>query len=583
MKNESARSSALDFACAGRKSMVDADNGPLDDVSTQPATLNTYKPKKPVLPAISTSYCSSPGILSSDGHISSSSSCSSSSSSAWPLTGSPTSPSSPDASYFSSSFSSTRSGFTDSSFTTVETVTTCTLSSEGGGRTGSAERPQRRQKKGRDDYQLNTFDMDIFGIPSRMQNTHTPASFRREESKQKESTYQQPISVANTLHSMSMPPDGRARMLLGFENTNTSQSSEARHNTMTLSFPEEISAFGREEDDSFADEGFVPDAIVKRGLEAQERLKFLRPAHTASRFIEDLRRSQDGSEGITQNSNVTESSLTRFEKDTSSGLLDSDNTFYDRFRPQLRFSGHRYNLPVCKRSFTSPALLSSSSSSSFFSPSTLGRKEDQTSSNMNRKEGNQSHSCTPTPSGSSTPRGDTYTSISPFELLNRVIAQEDEREVLIAEAAGKENSTATNVGVLPNNMDHYHLVDNHGIVFTQSTFDLRLHYEDNGTRTSIPLPQMSWFPEPPLKITSSSSSPSSELLSTSSSSLSKKQPSLFSSRPNALNKKKNYIRPATSDGIRAEGNRNILMNWNIRSRGKPRIGKNSIGYPVAST
>lgn len=454
------------------------------DLSIMTSQNSTFDaPKKPVLPAVSTSYSSS---TSSSRDPFSITSHSSSASSAWRI-GSPTSPSSPDLSYFSSSFSSTRSGFTDASFSTADTVTTCTVSSESGGK-GSAG----RRHNGRN--QSDMFVMDIFGETSSPLSTFSPA-----------------------------------------------YGTHKRSTTI-------------EEDNLFAEEAGVPDAIVKRGIEAQERLKYLRPAHTASKFVEDLRRSQDSSTaGSSQLGSTAESTVNQSE---NTPVVVSSDAFYEHFKPHLRFAGR--GQPSCRRSFTAPASLASSSS---FFTSAFGRKEQTL---KHHRSGNQIHSCTPTPSGPSTPQGDMHSSISPFELLNKVIAQEDEKDITGNGEESYEGNTSSS-------LDHF----NHGISFTQSTFDLRLDYGD-GIRTSIPLPQMSWFPEPP----PSSSPPLHQRVSTSSFSLSNKLP--FSSKNNGsiVNKKNNMMikRPATSDGI--DGKK--LSGWSLMGRGKPKIGKSSIGYPVAS-
>lgn len=297
------------------------------------------------------------------------------------------------------------------------------------------------------------------------------------------------------------------------------------------------SATIEKKEDPFSDEAGVPDLIVRRGLEAQERLKCIRPAHSASRFVEDLLHNADG---VEQSMNQDPKSINNETTQTV-----DDSTFYDHFQPKPRFTGGR-SFPTTKRSVTAPAAVSS-----FFSTT----KKDRTM--KNDKQVNQSNSCTPTPSGPSTPRCETISNVSPFDILNTVISQEDIKSE--QEEEGKNSKRGKNQS---NRRSSLIITDyNRHINFSQ--FDLRLdNYgdEDNDRlTTSIPLPQMSWFPEPTTLCSSSNLSH-------------------FKLKVSDNGKKKKNERPTTSDGISYK-----KMSWNLIGRGKGKVSKNTIGYPSVSS
>lgn len=315
-------------------------------------------------------------------------------------------------------------------------------------------------------------------------------------------------SLKNVSRS-SIGPDGRAKMLLSLPHRMSSLphcQSSVQDATSSIS-----------EAESTQQEDVIPHAVMVRGLEAQERLKCLRPAHSASRFIEDFLPLLPGGD-------------------------KGDGTHL--FQPHVSYDCKK--APACKRSFTAPA------SMGHFQPS-----EEYASSALLLRGATRPG--TPMPlasyvSGTNTNASASSSRIEGLHLTSSFSDDgEDDKEEINEEEEENEGESIADYA-------------NRIISFSQSTYDLG----DGQSRssTTIPLPQISWFPEPPL----------SSFPNNASTSMSQMMP-----QKNRKNKSNLGKRPSTAPSTTME-NGSKMGGWsvNLIGRGRPKINKGVIGYPVLS-
>lgn len=244
------------------------------------------------------------------------------------------SPTSPDlSSTFSSSFSSVRSHFSDTTCTTVDTVTTSTMSNEGPNASSKG-----RSAPGSGRTRSNTNTMNLFNdFEASLSQQGFPNSFSTFSSSST-SPRQEMFAIKQSsldympLQSSRSPSNdrGKAKMLLDMP---LQRLSSIPHQGMT-----EIKENNDPFQDSLEEDDEIPDEVIIRGLEAQERLKTLRPAHSASKFIEDL-----GDDILARKASMD------FSKAVNG----------------LYVGGVMKKLPSCKRSFTAPPTILEQSSSAY--------------------------------------------------------------------------------------------------------------------------------------------------------------------------------------------------------------------------
>lgn len=337
-------------------------------------------------------------------------------------------------------------------------------------------------------------------------------------------------TVIDTSPSSKMKKnDGKAKMLLGMpieSAMNTDHSKVKENHINDNADRRQCVKIEDEENDS------IPDEVVLRGIEAQdERLKSKtslrfnnRPAHVHSRFIEDLLHEENSllasspsaSNGDNGNSSFVSSFVTHqtsaFTKDQFSDI-------------GLRMKDATF--PVCKRSFTAPAAV------------------------LRDSQG--------------LPTLDPFS--SDFKITDPIqVPQQEEDENKIT--AGNESTTDSTASLTD--------YANRHISFTQSTYDLVLHYGGE-ERTAIPLPRMSWFPEPPPFAPCTLLTSSSPKLSPATSSFLSSSAPLFSAR-----RKKSSVGPSASSSASAaiiQPARSALWNGMFKGRNGG-IEKVSIGYPL---
>ncbi|KAK9900396.1 hypothetical protein P389DRAFT_11760 [Cystobasidium minutum MCA 4210] len=406
------------------------------------------------------------------------------------------SPSSPDlVSTFSSSYSSVRSAFSDDTFTTLDTVVTSNVSNEGGIGYGAMGRMRSN---------ANTMDMDdIAPLLEKDPITSSPVmqdGFFHTAAPALPSSLPPSNERITPSPDDKMKKDGKAKMLLGMPSLKHFPSSPIIFHETSSSSATSTPKLEKEEDET------IPNEIVQRGFEAQERLRSkhsIRPAHVHSRFIEELHEDPlfalNAEDASTPHSMNTPSSV------HGSGRLD------------LGVKGTI--LPACRRSFTAPPAFMSTVAASTLDP--------------------LSSDCIITDSISAHP-----------------IEEEGEEGSAAILASEVSSSSATSTTSTTTDYANSHFA------FTQSSYDLVLSYGGE-ERTAIPLPQTSWFPEPPPFATCT----------------------LLTASDSRKDGRKTTGGTATAAagaaGRQSQNRMGRTMIWNeVLGKARPRISEMAIGYPL---